>query len=136
MVNSKTRRIGIPLVAIVVFGAGTALGVTMTSMSFNPLEPAQGAVPDSSLHIESETLSYTGLDATTATLKINNTDSVDHTGSVYLDVLDSSGTSVASANKTGVSFAGNGTLTTVALDFTDTNVSKIDSVEVRVEETG
>lgn len=135
MVKDRTLRIGVGVAALLVFGAGTVVGVSINSMSFDPLEPGQGGVPDSSLVIDNERLSYTGLDATKAELDINNTDSVDHTGSVYLDLVDSNGNSVASASKTGKTF-GNNSVTTVTLDFGDTNVSNFDTVEVRIEETG
>lgn len=136
MVRSKTKRIGVAVVVLLVFGTGTAVGVSLTSLNFNPLEPGQGNVPDSSLVIETESLSYTGLDATKADLTINNTDTVDHTGDIHLTLVDSSGNSVTSTSKTGVSFPGNNTETSVTLDFTDTNVTNFDSVEVRIEETG
>lgn len=136
MVGKRTRRFGVAIIAVLLVATGTAIGVAITSLNFNPLEPGQGAVPDSSLVIESENLTYSGLDATGANLDVNNTDSVDHTGDVHLSVLDSGGSVVASATQTGVSFPGNGTVTTVSMSFSATNVSKIDSVEVRIDETG
>lgn len=134
MAHSKKRRFGVAVVVLLVFGAGTAVGVSMNSMTFNPLEPGKGAIPDSSLVIDSESLSYSGLDATKATLQVNNTDSVNHGGDVHLSLVDSSGSTVTSASNTSLTFKNN-TVKSVVVDFSDTNVSSFDSVEVRIEET-
>lgn len=135
MVGDNTRRIGTAIIALLLVGTGTVLGVTLTSMNFNPMEPGQGGVPDSSLTINSESLSYSGLDVTSLTLDIENTDTVDHTGDVHVSLVDSGGTSVTSASNTGVSFAGNNTVTTVTVSLTATNVTSFQNVKVRIEET-
>lgn len=135
MVGSRIKLAGVLVVALLLFGAGTVVGVSINPMSFDPLEAGQGAVADSSLTIDSERLVYSGLDATKAKLEINNTDSVDHDANVSLELVNSSGGTVASASKTGQTFTNN-TVTTVTLDFEDTNVTKFSDVQVRIEETG
>lgn len=136
MVGRITKRFGIAIVALLVLGTGVAIGISMTALDFHPLEPGQGQVTDSALAIDSESLTYSGLDVTDVTLDVNNTDGSSHTADIYVDLVDSSGTSVASGSKTGVSISAN-TVKSVTVSMSPaTNVTNFQDVKVRIEETG
>lgn len=136
MTWSVVRKVAPAVAVLVVIAAGTAMGVSLTKLSFTPVEPGSGQVSDSALTIADASLGYSGIDATGATVDVNNTDTVDHTGDVHLSLIDSTGTVVTSATKTDVRFSGNDTVTSVRLSFTATNVTDFASVEVRIEVTG
>lgn len=135
MTRSGVRQVVLTVAVLAVIAVGTAVGVSLTVLSFTPLEPGSGQVSESALRIESESLGYSGLNATSVTVDVNNTDTVDHTGDVHFSLIDSAGNVVTSTTETGVRFPGNDTVTSVTISFTPTNVTDFDSVEVRIEET-
>lgn len=130
---NRKRLVAILLVVILI-SAGTAAAVTLTALDFNPLEPGKGPLTDSVLVIDSEQIEYNGLNATGVTLDVNNTDTADHGGDVYVALKNASGAVVSSGSQTGLTFTG-GTVTSVTVSVTSTNVTKFDTVEVRIEET-
>lgn len=102
MIQRRISTIGIAVVALVVVGATTAMGVPMSATPFTQLIPGGGTVPDAGLEIDSERLSYSGLDATAATLVITNTDSHTHTADISLTLMSSTGNGVRTAATTSV----------------------------------
>lgn len=108
MTRGAIRTIAVVVVALGVFGATTGIGVSLSAAPFNPLDPG-GTVPDARLEIESERLTYSGLDATAATLVIHNTDSHTHTADISLILMDSNRNGVTAAATTSVTLADNAT---------------------------
>lgn len=133
-VTLNRKKLAAIVLAVLLLSAGTAVAVTLTTLNFNPLEPGKGPLTDSALVIDSEQIEYNGLNATGVTLDVNNTDTGDHTGDVHVALLNASGGVVTSGSQTGLTFTG-GTVTSVTVPVTSTNVTKFDTVEVRIEET-
>lgn len=122
------------LVLLVLLAGGTAAGVAVTVLDFNPLEPAQGSVDDSALVVEDESISYNGFEADTLTFTLNNTDGVAHTANVNVRLVDTNGATVVTDATTGVSVPADGS-TSQTVNLGGQNVTTFETVEVLVEET-
>lgn len=123
------------IVLVILISAGTAAGVALTVLEFNPLEPAQGTLDDSSLVVQNSSLTYSGLDATDLTLGVNNTDAGSaHDGAISVRLLDASGNEVHTQSDSVSVPADSSTIKTVT--FTQShNVTTFETVEVLIEET-
>lgn len=126
-------RIGIAALVVLVLGATTAMGTSMSAPAVDPLGPS-GAVPEAGLVIDGERLSYSGIDATAATLVITNTDSRTHVADIALALETSDGTEVTTAVETSVRFPPDRSQP-VEIDFSDTNVTAFDTVVVHIEKS-
>lgn len=135
MPTLRTRlRIPVWVVAVVaLLAAGTVAAVTVSTLSFNPISPAEGQVQNSAVEVDSSSITYTGLTATQVNVTINNTDTTSHTVDVEVTVKDSGGAVQDSAAQTGVSIGAGSTQT---LSFgVSVDVTNLAEVEVFVEET-
>lgn len=128
------NRIAFACFVLGMLGTGIAITTTVASPTFPPTGGV--GVQDSGLTITAESLRYSGLDTTGITLDVKNTDSVHHTGDVHVELVDSGGSTVTAASKSGVSFPGDPGVTTVSVTFAGTNVTTFRDVLVRIEETG
>lgn len=134
MATFRTRlKIPVWVVAIVaLLAAGTVAAVTVTSLSFTPISPAEGQVTNSAVQVDGSSITYSGLTATGVDVTLNNTDSVNHTVDIDVTVKDSGGIVQDSDSRTSVSITSGSTQT---LSFTvNVGVSNLAEVEVFVEE--
>lgn len=124
-------------IALLVGMGVAAAAVTIVQTNPNPIAPGEGTVQGSTdLSIESQSLSYSGVNATGVDVNILNSGTVDHTGDVHISVKTASGTVVESNTFTGQTLAGNSTTTTVSFTFTkERPVDTFAEIEVLVEET-
>ncbi|WP_435065326.1 hypothetical protein [Halobaculum sp. EA56] len=124
------------LLLVVATSVGTASAVTVLDRDPDPVVPVRGDLTGSSdLTVDSQRLSYDGINVTGVTVVVNNTGTSDHTGTVHL-ALKNGSTTVADSTAAGETFAA-GTTTNVSVSLaSEYSVSEIDRVEVTVERTG
>jgi hypothetical protein len=133
----KTSTIAVGLVALLVGGGLAAAAVTITQANPNKIAPGEGQVQGSTdMTIDSQSLSYSGVNATGVTVDVNNAGTTDHTGDVHISVKKADGTIVDSTTKSGQNFAGNGTVTSVSYTFSsELPIDSFSKLEVVVEQT-
>lgn len=121
----------------IVASAGTAAAVTIIVANPNTIAPAAGTLSGSpDLTVDSQSLTYSGTDATGLDVVVNNTGTSSHTVDLHFVLEDSTGTVIENATKTGVSIAG-GSTSTVSWTFNSAHaVDTFSRVEVTVEVTG
>lgn len=137
MATFRTQlQIPVWVVAIVaLLAAGTVAAVTVTSLSFNPIEPAEGQVTNSAdLNVNGSDITYAGLNATQVDITVNNTGGTAHTIDADLTIKDAGNNIQASATQTGVNVPAGGS-TTLTFNV-QVPVSDLASVEVFIEQTG
>lgn len=126
------------LVALVfILGMGVAVAaVTIVQVNPDPIAPGEGEVQGSDdLSIESQSLTYSGVNATAVDVVVNNTGTSDHTGDVHISIKDAAGTIVDSTTVSGEEFTG-GQTTTVSYTFSEElPVDSFAKIEVVVEQT-
>lgn len=124
-------------VAVLLVSAGTAAAVTILTVNPNSVSPAEGTLSSSAdVTVDSQHLSYTGVEVTALDVVVNNTGGSSHTVDLHVALRDSSGTVVESLTKTGVSVPA-GSTTTVTVGFASAHrVDSFTDVEVTVEVTG
>lgn len=121
-----------------IIGMGIAMAaVTIVQVNPDRIVPGEGEVQGSNdLSLDSQSLTYSGTNATGVDVVVNNTGTSDHTGDVHITVKDANGQVLESDTQTGMSFK-NGTTTTVSYTFTQERpVDSFTKLEVLVEETG
>lgn len=136
MATFRTRlKIPVWVVAVVaLLAAGTVAAVTVSSLSFNPIEPAEGQVTNSAdLAINGSDITYAGLNATQVDITINNTGGSAHTVDAEVTIKDSANTVQDTAVQTGVNVPAGGS-TTITFNV-NVRVSNLANVEVFVEQT-
>lgn len=124
-------------VALLVGTGIAAAAVTIVQSDPNRVAPAEGSVQGSdNLTIDSQSLSYSGVNATGMTVDVRNTGSVDHTGTVHLSVKTADGVEVETATLSSETFNSN-TVSSVSYSFSQERpIDSFHSLEVLVEETG
>lgn len=124
-------------IALIIGMGVAAAAVTIVQVNPDPIAPGEGEVTGSNdLSLESQSLTYSGTNATGVDVIVNNTATGDHTGDVHITVKDGNGNVLESTTETGVTFTG-GTTTTVSYTFTQERpVDSFTKLEVVVEETG
>jgi hypothetical protein len=132
----KTSTIAVGLVALVVGGGLAAAAVTISQANPNEVAPGEGQVTGSTnLSIDSQSLSYSGVNATGVTVDVNNTGMTDHTGDVHISIKKSDGTIVDSKTYTGKTFTQD-SVTSVTYDFpSELPIDSFSKLEVLVEDT-
>jgi len=133
----KTSTIAVALVALVVGAGFAAAAVTISQANPNKVAPGEGQVQGSTdMTIDSQSLSYSGVNATGVTVDVNNTGTSDHTGDVHISVKKSDGTIVDSKTYTGKTFT-SGSVTSVTYTFaSELPIDSFSKLEVVVEQTG
>lgn len=136
MATFRTRlKIPVWVVAVVaLLAAGTVAAVTVSSLSFNPIEPAEGQVTNSAdLAINGSDITYAGLNATQVDVTINNSAGTSHTVDAEVTIKDSGNNIQDTATQTGVNVPAGGS-TTLTFNV-NVRVSNLANVEVFVEQT-
>lgn len=135
-IPTKTPTIAIALAALLLGAGVAAAAVSITQANPTPIAPGQGQVQGSTdLSIDSQSLSYSGVNATGVTVSVNNTGSAEHTGDIHITVKASDGTVLESSTTTGVTFAA-GSVTSHSFTFSQERpVDSFTNLEVVVEET-
>lgn len=133
----KTSTIAVALVALVVGSGLAAAAVTISQANPNKIAPGEGQVQGSTdMSIDSQSLSYSGVNATGVTVDVNNTGTSDHTGDVHISVKKSDGTVVESKTFSGKTFT-SGSVTSVSYTFpNELPIDSFSKLEVVVEQTG
>lgn len=133
---TKTTTIAIALVALFLGAGIAAAAVTITQNDPNPIAPGQGTVKGSQdLSIASQSLTYSGVNATGVTVDVNNTATSDHTADVHISVKKADGTIVESTTFTGKTLTAS-SVTSVSFTFTkERPVDTFADIEVVVEQT-
>lgn len=135
MATLRSRlKIPVWVVAVVVLlAAGTVAAVTVGTLNFNPIEPAEGTVSNSAdLSISSSDITYSGLTATQVNVTVSNSGGSSHGIAANLTVKDSGGTVLDSGSTTDSVPSGG----SVELSFNiNVQVSNLAEVEILVEQT-
>lgn len=136
-IHRKIPTFALVAIALIVGMGVAAAAVTIVQTDPNPIAPGEGTVKGSTdLSIDSQSLSYSGVNATGVDVTVMNGGSVDHTGDVHISVKTAGGTVVESKTFTGETFTGNSTASTVSFTFSkERPVDSFADVEVLVEET-
>lgn len=137
-VGGITRRhLLVGLIGALVVSAGAAAAVSIITADPNPIAPAEGTLSGSSnITVDSQSLTYSGTDATGVDVVVNNTGSSGHTVTLHFVLEDSTGNEIENTTVSGVSVSAGSTRT---VTWTFNNAHSVDTfskVEVTVEVTG
>lgn len=124
------------LLAALVLSAGTAAATSMLVRDPAPVVPVTGSLSNSdNLTVDSQSLDYQGVDVTGVDVAVNNTAAVSHDVTLYVELENASGATVATATVSDTVAAGN--VETVTASFAESySVANVSRIEVTVEQTG
>lgn len=129
------RQVAIFLLIGMLSSAGTAAAVNILTKNPNPVTPAEGTLSSSPVTIDSQSLTYSGTNATGVDLVVNNTDGSNHTVDVHLAIRKSDGTIVESTKKTSIGVSAGSTKSVTWTFSSEHAVDTFSRVEVTVEQT-
>lgn len=131
----RKRPVVIALVVLLV-GVGTVAGVSILTNDPNPIQPAEGTLTNASdLTVDSQSLSYSGTDATAVDVVVNNTGTSDHTVDMHFRLEDNTGSKVESTTKTSITVTAGSTKTVTWTFSSSHTVNSFSKVEVTIEQT-
>lgn len=129
------RTVVIALVVLLV-GVGVVAGVSILTKDPNPIQPAEGTLTNASdLTVDSQSLSYSGTDATAVDVVVNNTGTSDHTVDMHFRLEDNTGSKVESTTKTSITVTAGSTKTVTWTFSSSQTVNSFSKVEVTIEQT-
>lgn len=129
-------QIGVLAIVALLASMGTAGAVTILTSNPNPITAAEGSLSSSSVTIDSQSLTYSGVDVTGSDVVINNTDSSNHTVDLHLALRADDGTIVESTTNASISVEADSTKTVTWTFSSPHAVDTFSKVEVTVEQTG
>lgn len=130
------QQITIFLIVALLASAGTAAAVNILTKNPNPVSAAEGTLSSSPVTIDSQSLTYSGTNATGVDIVVNNTDTGSHTIDIHIALRKADGTVVESTTKTGTSVSAGSTKSVTWTFSTEHPVDTFSDVEVTVEQTG
>lgn len=133
--ESTRRHVAAFVVVATIASAGTAAAVDVLTENPNPITSAEGTLSSSPVTIDSQSLTYSGTNATGVTIVANNTDGSTHTVDVHFALRKSDGTLVERTTKTGLSVGATSTTSVTWTFSTEHAVDTFSLVEVTVEQT-
>lgn len=134
--SQKRRQVVTILVAGLLASAGTATALAVLTVNPNPITPADGSLTSSPVTVDSQSLSYSGTNATGVDVVVNNTDTADHTVDVHLALRTADGTLLESTTVSGRAVTAGSTATVTWTFASSHSVDTFSTVEVTVEQTG
>ncbi|SFR33477.1 hypothetical protein [Halogeometricum limi] len=124
------------LVVVLVTAAGTSAATTVLVRNPATIVPATGTVQvDDDLTIDSQQLSYEGINVTGATVVVNNTGASEHTGTVHVRLVDD-GATLATETTSETTFAAGATKSVDVSFGGNYSVANVTGIEVVVQRTG
>lgn len=122
-------------VVVLVSSAGTAAAMSILTKDPNPITAAEGTLSSSPVTVDSQSLAYSGTNATGVDIVLNNTDSSSHTVTLHFALKTSDGTIVERTTITSQS-VGAGSTSTITWTFSsEHSVDTFSEVEVTIEQT-
>lgn len=132
----ERRQVATVLVVGLLASAGTATALAILTVDPNPITPAEGSLSSSPVTVDSQSLTYSGTNATGVDVVVNNTDTADHTVDVHLALRTADGTLLESTTVSGQTVTTGATATVTWTFASSHSVDTFSTVEVTVEQTG
>lgn len=130
------RRVIAVILGTLVVSAGTVAAVNILTKNPNQITAAEGSMSSSPVTVDSQSLTYSGTNAASLDVVVNNTDTSSHTVDLHFALRKSDDTVVESTTKTSISVSAGATKTVTWTFNNEHAVDTFSQIEVTVEQTG